>query len=123
LTECFVFGARAARAAAAETAPDRQEVETLEPEGDAAPDEQPAPSQQSREALWRLAGLERTGEGLRALIDDPHPLVRLIAVCALVRTESRGAHRRLDYPATDPGFDARHASVVADAEPTIDRWD
>jgi L-aspartate oxidase len=72
--------------------------------------------------LWRLAGLERTGEGLRALMDDPHPLVRLIAACALARTESRGAHRRLDYPATEPALDGRHATVAAGAEPALERW-
>jgi L-aspartate oxidase len=122
LTECFVFGARAARAAAAD--PTTDAVDSDDIDGDAGAAEQaPAPSQQSREALWRLAGLERTGDGLRTLIDDPHPLVRLIATCALVRTESRGAHRRLDDPATDPALDERHATVGASAEPTLERWD
>ena len=34
-------------------------------------------------ALWRDAGLRRTREGLERLLDDPHPLARLIGACAL----------------------------------------
>jgi L-aspartate oxidase len=116
LTECFVFGARAARAAAGEPAPSGHGVEV------GHPDAPPALSGSSREALWRHAGLERTADGLRMLVDDPHPLVRLIGTCALPRTESRGAHRRLDYPGTDPSLDGRHATVRPDAPPALERW-
>src|SRR5690242_3673476 len=76
LTECFVFGARAARAALTEPAPDAADQTRTDP---------PAPptlTQESREALWRHAGLERDGAGLRTLSCDPHPLVRLIAQSA-----------------------------------------
>jgi L-aspartate oxidase len=43
--------------------------------------------------LWRHAGLERDGNGLRSLAGDEQPLVRLIATAALTRQESREAHR------------------------------
>lgn len=118
LTECFVFGARAARAAVGEPAPSGEASDV----GAADPPPAPSPSGASREALWRHAGLERAADGLRLLVDDPHPLVRLIGTCALLRTESRGAHRRLDYPATDPALDGRHATVRPDAQPALERW-
>ena len=73
------------------------------------------PSRETRAALWRHAGLERDAEGLRTLLDDPHPLARLIAACALAREESRGAHRRNDFPETDPALDLRHGVVRPNA--------
>ena len=59
------------------------------------------------------AGLERDGEGLALLTDDPHPLVRLIAASALAREESRGAHQRRDFPDLDPALDGRHVTLVS----------
>ena len=53
----------------------------------------------------------RTPEGLARLLEDPHPLARMIAACALARTESRGAHLRADHPQRDPALDFRHAIV------------
>ena len=79
------------------------------------------PSADSRAALWRFAGLERDGDGLRTLTDDPHPLVRLIARSALARTESRGAHQRRDYPAPDPAFDGRHVTTRG-GQPGLEHW-
>jgi L-aspartate oxidase len=100
LTECFVLGARAARAA------------SEEPETAGAPE--PAewrfepPLIATREAVWRFAGpLRRTGE-LERLLDDPYPLARLIARFALEREESRGSHRRLEFPELDPELDGMH---------------
>ncbi|HTW11193.1 MAG TPA: FAD-binding protein, partial [Solirubrobacteraceae bacterium] len=114
LTECFVFGARAARAAldepsllaadlAAAQAATTSGASNASGQRAAGPPQRAAgPTQRaagppeltraSREALWRLAGLRRSGEGLRELQQDPHPLVRLIATAALRRQESRGAH-------------------------------
>jgi L-aspartate oxidase len=105
LSECFVFGHRAALAGLGEPAP-AGELET--PGGDPAP----APSRETRAAMWRDAGLERSAAGLRPLLDDPHPLARLVAASALARQESRGAHARSDFPAQDPALDGRH-SIVA----------
>jgi L-aspartate oxidase len=119
LSECFVFGARAARAAAGEPpAPER--APTAPP---AEPVVSPEISAASRAALWRHAGLERDGAGLRALLDDEHPLVGLIAAAALRREESRGAHQRLDFPALDPAFDGRHVTLASATGAALRAWD
>jgi L-aspartate oxidase len=118
LTECFVFGARAARAAARERSPDEVTLSSAIP-ADGPP---AVPSPATRAALWEHAGLERDAEGLEVLLGDPHPLARLIAQCALARSETRGAHRRRDYPDTDPRFDERHITVSRDAEPGFEAW-
>ena len=77
LSECFVFGARAAHAALDEPA---------SAAGDPPrPDPVPAPSEETRNAMWRHAGLVRSREGLQVLAQDPHPLARLVAACALHR--------------------------------------
>jgi L-aspartate oxidase len=77
----------------------------------------------TREALWRDAGLRRTREGLERLLEDPYPLARLVAICALARNESRGAHGRTDFPETDPALDAMHAVVDAGGAPALERWE
>jgi L-aspartate oxidase len=83
----------------------------------------PPLTQASREAVWRRAGLERDGAGLRRLTGDPHPLVRLIAHAALARTESRGAHQRRDFPELDPALDACHVTLRGGAAPSLERWE
>ncbi len=126
LTECFVFGARAARSAVVQPDPDPAAVAQTSAADLAGSDPAvvaPQPiSRASREALWRDAGLERDGPGLRELAEDPHPLVRLIAECALARTESRGAHQRRDFPERDPRFDGAHVTIGADREPVLQNW-
>ncbi|HEX8976545.1 MAG TPA: FAD-dependent oxidoreductase [Solirubrobacteraceae bacterium] len=117
LSECFVFGARAADAALGEPAA-ADELDPEPPSLSAAADL----SQTSREALWRYAGIERSGDGLRTLAGDPHPLVRLIARCALTREESRGAHLRTDFPSTEPSWDDLHVTLTADRAPAPQRW-
>lgn len=123
LTECFVFGARAACSAVAQPQPDRATVaELTRRAGDGAPARPPVVSTASRAALWRYAGLERDAAGLEQLTADEHPLVRLIARSALTRTESRGAHQRTDFPDRDPRFDGRHVTVNAGTEPVVETW-
>ncbi len=72
LSECFVFSRRAVLHALSE-----------EPSPSASPAELealralPSPSLSTpvtRDALWRDAGIVRCAEGLRRLLDDPHPL-------------------------------------------------
>jgi L-aspartate oxidase len=111
LTECFVLGARAAKAASAEAAPG------------AAPNPSDwrfdPPTVATREAVWELAGPLRSAEGLERLLSDPYPLARLIARFALLREESRGSHRRLEFPDLDPALDERH--IVCSGEDL--RWE
>jgi L-aspartate oxidase len=115
LSECFVFGARASFAALSEP-----RGEPGEPP--AAPALEP-PSRETRHALWQHAGLVRDAEGLNALVEDPHPLARLIARHALLRTETRGAHMRADFPDLDPACDLQHSITRGDAdEPLFERW-
>ena len=118
LTECFVFGARAGRSAATEPAPDPAAVNAA----DAPPLGSPMPSPESRAALWRDAGIERDARGLGELADDPHPLVRLIAGAALTREETRGAHRRSDFPQLDPTLDGEHVTVRKTGGPELQHW-
>jgi L-aspartate oxidase len=116
LTECFVQGKRAALAG------------LDEPRFPVAPADPPAagpiapPAQTTREALWRDAGLTRDRAGLQRLLDDPHPLARLVAACAMLRTESRGAHFRSDFPETDPALDDHHAVVRDGGAPAFESW-
>ncbi len=116
LAECFVFGRRAALAALDEPVPP------------AAVSDAPAtrapglPSRETREALWRLAGLERDAEGLTELLGDPYPLARSVAAACLAREESRGAHQRRDHPQTSPELDGRHAVVRADEAAIFELW-
>jgi L-aspartate oxidase len=106
LTECFVLGARAAKAASAVedtgTPPDPSDWR-FEP-----------PTVATREAVWELAGPLRSAEGLEGLLSDPYPLARLIARFALERRESRGSHQRVEFPERDPSLDGRHIVCPGD---------
>jgi L-aspartate oxidase len=115
LSECFVFGARAAQAALSEPL-----VATAEPPAGRIVE---APSRELRKALWRDAGLVRDAAGLRRLLDAPHDLVRLIAAHALLRQETRGAHIRADFPATETALDRRHTVTAGGTEgPVFEPW-
>ena len=113
LSECIVFGARAARSAL-----DEPTVSSGEP-----PSSVPLqlPSRETREAMWRNAGLVRDRSGLEQLLEDPYPLAALVARCALAREESRGAHWRSDFPSLDSGLDSMHA-VISGTDPAFEHW-
>ncbi len=119
LSECFVFGARAADAALSEPPVPRAVIAAAT--ALSAPPV-PALTDRSREALWRHAGLVREGAALAELEQDPHPLVRLIAAAALAREESRGSHQRLDFPSRDARLDHRHVVLPADGPRAIAEW-
>jgi L-aspartate oxidase len=113
LSECFVFGARAAEAAVAEPAgpPPAPPARRFEP-----------PTERTRDAMWVNAGPRRTPEALEVLLDDPYPLARMIATSALARRESRGAHRRADLPRPDPRLDGVHLVVEPGGGVREERW-
>ncbi len=116
LSECFVFGTRAARAALGAAPAAAIEAPSPDDWRFEGPDEN------TRRAVWELAGPLRTRESLELLNDDPYPLARLIAASAIARTESRGVHRRSDFPRIDSSFDGRHMTVAADGAITAERW-
>ena len=117
LSECFVFGGRAAAAGLDEPA-------SRTSESAAAPADVVPPARETREAVWRDAGLERDAAGLTRLLDDPHPLARLVAASALARQESRGAHLRRDFRVIEPRLDGYHSVVTAgDTEVVHEAWD
>ena len=120
LSECFVFARRAAHSALEE--PSR----TGEPGAPMVPaqlEASPGAGAQTREALWRDAGIERSAEGLERLAGDPYPLARMIAASALERRESRGAHRRVEYPEADQALERRHIVVGIGGELTWETWE
>ena len=115
LSECFVFGARAAAAAVAEAG--GGERPPL-PDWHFEP-----PTQETRDAVWRRAGPKRNPDDLAALVSDHYPLAAATATCALNRRESRGGHLRTDCPGADPELDGIHFVLAADGEVRRERWD
>ena len=116
LSECFVFGRRAALAALDEPALAHS------PSTPPPPPPGPALSEETRKALWRCAGPLRDAAGLAQLAADPHPLARAIAASALERRETRGCHLRADFPDTDPALNSHHWALEA-AGGGWQRWD
>jgi L-aspartate oxidase len=123
LSECFVFARRAVLHALSEprrTSPPASPAQIEALAGLSSP--LPA-TLETRQALWRDAGIVRSPEGLTRLLDDPHPLARLLARSALARTESRGAHQRIDHPERDPALDQHHFVLTGDGDGTWQTWD
>jgi L-aspartate oxidase len=114
LSECFVFGGRAASAALGEeAAPSRPEPPgwRFDP-----------PTEATRDAVWRYAGPVRNPDDLARLISNPYPLARATATAALARAESRGGHLRADCPQTDPDLDGVHIVLAADGSTRREDW-
>ena len=114
LSECFVFGARAAAAALRETAAGSlPEAPTwrFEP-----------PTEETRDAVWRYAGPMRVPDDLARLISNPYPLARAIGASAMDRRESRGGHLRRDCPETDHTLDGIHVVVAPNGSVRDEEW-
>jgi L-aspartate oxidase len=115
LSECFVFGGRAATAALEEPAttpgPPEPGEWRFEP-----------PSEATRDAVWNLAGPMRRPEQLEELLANPYPLASAIAACALERRESRGGHLRADFASVDPGLDGIHIVREPDGQVRRESW-
>lgn len=114
LSECFVFGSRAARSALGESGP---ETRPQPGEWRFAP-----PGEPTRDAVWDLAGPRRDPERLNRLLEDPYPLARAIAASALARRESRGGHLRADFPGIDTELDGTHFIYTAAGEIRRESW-
>lgn len=142
LLEALVFAARVAHDAAALPANTFDEARSLEACAHRAAQEllaacpswlhsdtPPAPTSAPaalRHLLWNNVGIVRTDEGLREALaelsstadnasgmgSDQVLVARLIALAALERVESRGAHRRADHPRTLPAWRCRLAVTV-----------
>jgi L-aspartate oxidase len=115
LSECFVFGGRAARAALDEPAAGERPPLTrwrFVP-----------PTRETRDAVWRRAGPLRNPTDLACLIPDPYPLAKAIGTAALERKESRGGHLRSDCPETDPALDGVHVVFSPDGSVRRETWE
>jgi L-aspartate oxidase len=115
LSECFVFGRRAALAGLQESEPGAP----VPYEGDPIQ----APTRETRKAVWRLAGLERNAQDLDELATDPHPLARLVATSARAREETRGSHARAEFGELDPRLDGTHTILDPGTDtPRFESW-
>ena len=132
LLEGLVFGSRAGAAMREHSARKLQPIEAPQ-----TSEATPLPANavfDLRRLAWRRAGIERSGEGLQAGLDElekmsPHfhedlvrssrqgfeadnlyAVVSLITRSALAREESRGAHYRSDFPEPRPEL-RKHSRV------------
>ncbi|MGK2954564.1 MAG: L-aspartate oxidase [Solirubrobacterales bacterium] len=115
LTECFVFGSRAAEAGLAEADPG---TPPAQPDWRFDP-----PTEETRQSVWSLAGPMREASELKELTKSAYPLAKAIGATAGAREESRGGHRRTDFPETDPALDQHHLIYRPDGSIELKRWD
>jgi L-aspartate oxidase len=120
LSECLVFARRAAADALCQ--PTRSDSPPSSTTTQQSISHLPRAEQSTREALWRHAGIERSQAGLQQLVKDPHPLARMVGLCALERVESRGSHTRTDYPDRDPSLEHRHVVLARSGEVSWQSW-
>jgi L-aspartate oxidase len=134
LLEGLVFGARAAAAMAEDRGPRVHPSPKRTPPGA----KRVVDTEDLRRRAWDTLGLEREGGALRAFLAFLEPLrgasgfvnqeaaeasnlvdvAWAIARCALFREESRGAHFRLDFPATDDRRFLGH-TLLEDGAPAL----
>ncbi|HEU4599574.1 MAG TPA: FAD-dependent oxidoreductase [Solirubrobacterales bacterium] len=114
LSECFVFGGRAAAAAVNE--------EPAASRPDPPHWRFDPPRDETRDAVWRYAGPMRNPDDLARLVSSPYPLARAIAASALDRRESRGGHLRRDCPELDHSLDGIHVVVAPDGSVRDEEW-
>jgi L-aspartate oxidase len=66
------------------------------------------------EALGTIARLAKRAEAPR--LQNMLATAKLVAATALARTESRGGHYRSDFPDTDPAWQHRTLTTLADLD-------
>jgi len=124
LLEGLVFGRRSGLSALSM----EQAIEAKTPKSFSIQGLNPKGLRQLQEAAWQGVGMDRRKEGLEKVLalvkegvdEDFEPsrksiemrnakiLTRYLALAALERQESRGAHQRRDYPETDPAWSGVH---------------
>ena len=115
LSECFVFGRRAALQALDDAArrdgrerspPSVERADPRDPRGRLAPRRPRAHGRGPRRSSARPVPARPAGRGQRA-----------------AREETRGAHGRAEFPDTDPALDGHHTVLDPDSEtPRFEAW-
>ncbi len=105
---------RVARRASALAEPPRPSGDTRARGAGSGRSASPAASAETRAAMWRDAGIERSAEGLVRLARDPHPLARHDRERARW-SAGRAAGRTggVEHPEADPALERRHVVVGA----------